>query len=104
MRDGLAERPGAGSMTGCPTWPGPLVIGSGGREHALAWKLAQSPRVREVFCAPGNAGIAGTAQCVDIGATDIERLLSFAREVKIDLIQPGPQVRPGVPASLELGR
>ncbi len=68
-----------------------LVIGSGGREHALAWKLKQSPRVREVFCAPGNAGIAGTAQCVDIGATDIDRLLSFAREVKIDLTVVGPE-------------
>jgi phosphoribosylamine--glycine ligase len=68
-----------------------LVIGGGGREHALAWKLAQSPRVREVFCAPGNAGIAATAQCVDIGATDIERLLSFAREVAIDLTVVGPE-------------
>jgi len=68
-----------------------LVIGSGGREHALAWKLAQSPRVQDVYCAPGNAGIAGTAQCVDIGATDLERLLSFAREVGIDLTVVGPE-------------
>ena len=68
-----------------------LVIGSGGREHALAWKLKQSPRVHEVYCAPGNAGIATTAQCVDIGATDLERLLSFAREVKIDLTVVGPE-------------
>jgi phosphoribosylamine--glycine ligase len=68
-----------------------LVIGSGGREHALAWKLAQSPRVREVYCAPGNAGIAATAQCVDIGATDLDRLLSFAREVGIDLTVVGPE-------------
>jgi len=68
-----------------------LVIGSGGREHALAWKLKQSPRVREVYCAPGNAGIAATAQCVDIGATDIDRLLSFVREVGIDLTIVGPE-------------
>jgi len=68
-----------------------LVIGSGGREHALAWKLAQSPRVNDVYCAPGNAGIASTAQCVDIGATDIERLLSFVREVGIDLTVVGPE-------------
>jgi phosphoribosylamine--glycine ligase len=68
-----------------------LVIGSGGREHALAWKLRQSPRVREVFCAPGNAGIAETAQCVDIGATDIDRLLSFAGEMGIDLTVVGPE-------------
>jgi len=67
-----------------------LVVGNGGREHALAWKLAQSPRVDEVFCAPGNAGIAQTAQCVDIGATDLERLVSFAVEMGIDLTVVGP--------------
>jgi len=68
-----------------------LVVGSGGREHALVWKLAQSPRVQEIYCAPGNAGIAGVAQCVDIGATDIDRLLSFATEVRIDLTIVGPE-------------
>jgi len=68
-----------------------LVVGNGGREHALAWKLAQSPRVDEVFCAPGNAGIAQTAQCVDIGATDLERLVSFAVEMGIDLTVVGPE-------------
>lgn len=68
-----------------------LVVGGGGREHALTWKLSQSPRVSEVFCAPGNAGIAGVAQCVDVGATDIDRLVSFAREVGIDLTIVGPE-------------
>ena len=49
-----------------------LVVGSGGREHAICWKLAQSPRVTQLFCAPGNGGIAQTAQCVDVKAADVE--------------------------------
>ncbi len=68
-----------------------LVVGGGGREHALTWKLSRSPRVSELFCAPGNAGIAGVAQCVDVGATDIDRLVSFAREVGVDLTIVGPE-------------
>jgi len=68
-----------------------LVIGGGGREHALVWKIAQSPRVSQVYCAPGNAGIAELAQCVDIGASDFERLVSFAKEVGIDLTVVGPE-------------
>ena len=63
-----------------------LVIGSGGREHALVWKIAQSPKVKKVFCAPGNAGISGKKiTCVPIGAADIDALLAFALEKKIDL-------------------
>ncbi len=69
-----------------------LVIGSGGREHALVWKLAQSSNVDKIFCAPGNAGIARQAQCVDIGADDIEKLLEFALAEKIDLTVVGPEV------------
>jgi len=68
-----------------------LIVGGGGREHALAWKIARSPRVSEVYCAPGNAGIADVAQCVDIGATDIDRLVSFAGEMGIDLTVVGPE-------------
>jgi phosphoribosylamine--glycine ligase len=68
-----------------------LVIGSGGREHALAWKLAQSPRVTKLFCAPGNAGIADLAECVPIPATDINALAAFAAEHKIDLTIVGPE-------------
>src|SRR5690348_4964399 len=75
-----------------------LVIGSGGREHALVWKLAQSPHVTQLWCAPGNAGIeeeriAKTerpVECVNIGAEDFPKLLDFAREKKIDLTVVGP--------------
>ena len=62
-----------------------LIIGSGGREHVLAWKLKKSPLVKEIYCAPGNGGIAGIARCVDIEATDVEGLAAFAKEKKIDL-------------------
>ncbi|OZB36643.1 MAG: phosphoribosylamine--glycine ligase [Halothiobacillus sp. 14-56-357] len=70
-----------------------LVIGSGGREHALAWKLAQSPRVSRVFVAPGNPGTAAEAKCenISIGATDIAELLAFAGREKIDLTVVGPE-------------
>jgi phosphoribosylamine--glycine ligase len=75
-----------------------LVIGSGGREHALVWKLAQSPHVTQMWCAPGNAGIAeerlaknGLAiECVNIGAEDLPRLLAFAQEKKAELTVVGP--------------
>lgn len=68
-----------------------LIVGGGGREHALAWKLKQSPRVDQLYCAPGNAGIAELAQCVNIGGTELNRLLAFAREQKIDLTVVGPE-------------
>jgi len=67
-----------------------LVLGSGGREHALVWKLRQSPRVSAVFCAPGNAGIALDATCVPIKVSDQEALVQFAREQAIDLTVVGP--------------
>ncbi|MFB3066744.1 MAG: phosphoribosylamine--glycine ligase [Planctomycetota bacterium] len=68
-----------------------LVVGSGGREHALVWSLKRSPRASQVYAAPGNAGMAGLATCVDIAANDIERLVSFAKEVEIDLTVVGPE-------------
>lgn len=68
-----------------------LVVGGGGREHALVWKLRQSPRVKEVYCAPGNAGIARDAFCVGISPDDITGLLAFAREKAIDLTIVGPE-------------
>lgn len=74
-----------------------LVIGSGGREHALVWKIAQSKLVDKIFCAPGNGGIAQQAECIDIKADDIAALLEFARKEKIDLTVVGPE------ASLSLG-
>ncbi|MBU1172679.1 MAG: phosphoribosylamine--glycine ligase [Proteobacteria bacterium] len=68
-----------------------LVVGSGGREHALVWKIAQNKAVKNLFCAPGNAGIAQNATCVDIKADDIDGLLSFALSEKIDLTVVGPE-------------
>lgn len=68
-----------------------LVVGQGGREHALVWKLAQSPMVTQVFCAPGNAGTAVDAVNVDIGATNIAGLVKFAKAEKIELTVVGPE-------------
>ncbi|MBQ7049733.1 MAG: phosphoribosylamine--glycine ligase, partial [Firmicutes bacterium] len=62
-----------------------LVVGSGGREHAIVWKLAQSPKAEKIYCAPGNAGIAEIAECVPISATAIKSLADFAEEKQIDL-------------------
>lgn len=62
-----------------------LIVGSGGREHAIAWKVAHSPKADKIFCAPGNAGIAEYAECVDIGAMEFDRLVGFAKKEKIDL-------------------
>ncbi len=69
-----------------------LIIGSGGREHALVWKMRQSKKVRNIFCAPGNAGIAQEAECVNILPENINGLLSFAKENKIDLTVVGPEL------------
>lgn len=66
-----------------------LIIGSGGREHAIAWKVAGSPRVDQVYCAPGNAGIEEYAKCVNIGAMEFEKLAAFAKEEQIDLTVVG---------------
>lgn len=68
-----------------------LVVGSGGREHALAWKIAQSPKLTKLYAAPGNAGIAQVAENVDIKAEDIEGLLNFAKKEAIDLTVVGPE-------------
>ncbi|MEN8188538.1 MAG: phosphoribosylamine--glycine ligase [Thermodesulfobacteriota bacterium] len=68
-----------------------LVVGSGGREHALVWKIAQSKKVDKVYCAPGNAGMRRMAECVDISATDVDALVSFAVKEKIDLTVVGPE-------------
>ena len=57
-----------------------LVVGSGGREHAIVWKIAQSKKVEKIYCAPGNAGIAQIAECVPIGAMELEKLADFAKE------------------------
>src|SRR5436309_485882 len=74
-----------------------IVVGGGGREHALVWKLAQSPHAKKLWCAPGNAGIGGerllnggVVECVNISADDVPRLLEFAREKRPDLTVVGP--------------
>jgi len=69
-----------------------LLIGSGGREHALAWKISQSPRVTKLYCAPGNPGIAELAECIDLSADNIPGLKDFAVQNKIDLTIVGPEV------------
>ncbi|MDD5254949.1 MAG: phosphoribosylamine--glycine ligase [Candidatus Omnitrophica bacterium] len=69
-----------------------LVVGSGGREHALVWKIARSSLVDKVFCAPGNAGISALAECIPVKAEDTARLLDFARKEKIDLTVIGPEL------------
>jgi phosphoribosylamine--glycine ligase len=68
-----------------------LLVGSGGREHALAWAIAASPLVEQVWCAPGNPGIAREATCVKIGATDLPALVAFAQQHAVDLVVPGPE-------------
>ena len=61
-----------------------LVVGSGGREHAIVTSVAKSPRVDKIYCAPGNAGIAALAECVPIGAMEFDKLVAFAKEKEID--------------------
>ncbi|MCC8127279.1 MAG: phosphoribosylamine--glycine ligase [Clostridiales bacterium] len=67
-----------------------LIVGGGGREHAIAWKAAQSPRVEKLYCAPGNAGIAEVAECVNIGVMEFDKLVAFAKEKAIDLTVVAP--------------
>ena len=66
-----------------------LIVGSGGREHAIAWKVSQSPKAEKIYCAPGNAGIEEYAECVPIGAMEFEKLAAFAKEKEIDLTVVG---------------
>ena len=62
-----------------------LIVGGGGREHAIAWKISTSPKVEKIYCAPGNAGIEEYAECVDIGVMEFDRIAAFAKEKQIDL-------------------
>ena len=68
-----------------------LVVGSGGREHALCWAIAGSPLLTKLYCAPGNPGIAAVAECIDINVLDIPTLVGFAQDNAIDLVFPGPE-------------
>lgn len=67
-----------------------LIIGGGGREHAIAWKVVKSPKVEKLYCAPGNAGIAEVAECVEIGVMEFDKLAEFAGEKHVDLVIVGP--------------
>ena len=69
-----------------------LVVGGGGREHAICWKLNNESNVEKIYCGQGNAGISNVAQCVNIGDSDIDGLVSFAKENKIDLTIVGPEI------------
>ena len=68
-----------------------LIVGKGGREHTFAWKISQSPKVRRIYAAPGNPGMARQATCVDIGADDLDGLVRFAQRERIDLTVVGPE-------------
>ena len=68
-----------------------LVVGGGGREHAIVWKLSQSSKIEKIYCAPGNAGIAELAECVPIGVMEIDKLADFALAEKMDLTFVGPE-------------
>ncbi|MEE1223693.1 MAG: phosphoribosylamine--glycine ligase, partial [Clostridia bacterium] len=67
-----------------------LVVGGGGREHTIVWKISQSPKVDKIYCAPGNGGIASLAECVNISATDIDGIVKFAKEKAVDLVMVAP--------------
>ena len=67
-----------------------LVVGSGGREHTIVWKIAQSPKVEKIYCAPGHGGIAELAECVNVSATDIDGMVALAKEKEVDLVMVAP--------------
>jgi len=69
-----------------------LVIGSGGREHALVWKLRQSPRITKIYCAPGNGGISGEAECVPVEQKSIESIVALANQLRPNLTVVGPEL------------
>ena len=69
-----------------------LVIGSGGREHALVWKLQQSPRVTKIYCAPGNGGIADEAECVAVDVKNLDSIVALANQIHPDLTIVGPEL------------
>ena len=71
-----------------------LIIGSGGREHTIAWKLAQSRHVDKIYCSPGNAGISEIAECIDVGSGNFKALVDFVKYEWIDLTIVGPEGSP----------
>ena len=69
-----------------------LVLGSGAREHAMCWSLANSPLITRLFCAPGNPGIEEEAECIDLNINNNNDIISFALKEKVDLVIPGPEI------------
>ena len=69
-----------------------LIVGGGGREHAIAAAVARSPKADKIYCAPGNAGIAEVAECVPLGVDEFDKIASFAKEKEVDLVIVGPDV------------
>ena len=69
-----------------------LVVGGGGREHAIVMKLAESPKVGKLYCTPGNGGISRYAECFDVAATDIEGVVALAKKLKVDMVAVAPAV------------
>ena len=67
-----------------------LIVGSGGREHAIVTSISKSDKVSKIYCAPGNAGIAALAECVDIGVMDFDKLVAFAKDKAVDLVVVAP--------------
>src|ERR1700689_116630 len=88
VRHDTRPGPGADRGAGCMRV---LVVGSGGREHALCWAIAASPLADALYCAPGNPGIATEARCIAIAATDIEGLVKFCKAEAIDFVVVGPE-------------
>src|SRR5258705_9094024 len=84
-------QPFSGAFTGKEAGVNILLVGSGGREHALAWSFSASPLLTKLYCAPGNAGIAQVAECVPIDAMALDRLVAFAKERDIDFAVIGPE-------------
>ncbi len=69
-----------------------LVLGSGGREHAIAWKLRQSPRIKKLYCAPGSGGIAGDAECVAVDLKSLDSIVQLASRLNPDVTVVGPEL------------
>src|ERR1700733_135183 len=91
LRGAGVRATGSGSSTSIGFLMHILLLGSGGREHALAWKIAASPLVTKLWCAPGNAGIAKEAECVALDVADHAAVIDFCKQNAVDLVVVGPE-------------